>query len=294
MFVKNAFKTVFLVCSALIGAGFASGREVMEFFPAGRGFLSAVVSVAFISLFVYAILKSGGRIRQYPLYRIGVAMFSLCSLAVMIAASGELVPHGRILMAAATLITVICGIRGIENVSTILCPAMILFILLFGIKKTYAVCLADVSFSLRFDAVLYAGYNVISLPVLLKGRKKPGITALAIFAVMASLMVVVYSASSLYPEATMPFFEAVGGGYFVTAMMLAALYTTAVCSAFCVCDIMGGGGVTALIITAAALIFSSTGFGKLISGGYRTFGFAGILAVIYEIVLYFKLDFRKK
>ena len=133
MFVKNAFKTAFLVCASIIGAGFASGREIMEFFPPGiLGLISANLSVLLICFAMYIVIRSSGEICKNTLYIWAVAIFSVCILSVMLAGTEEILKYGRFIMGGLVLVTVFFGIRGVENVSILLCPAMVLFILLFG------------------------------------------------------------------------------------------------------------------------------------------------------------------
>ncbi len=287
MFVKNAFKTAFLISASLIGAGFASGKEIIEFFYSPFGLFGAAVSTVCISGAVYVILKLNSRVYETYLYKWGTCLFLVCILSVMIAGSAEVLSYGRYIMSAAVLLTLMFGIRGVENVSMLLCPAMILFILLFGIEAVLNNYNSEVLPSGMPSPFLYAGYNILSFPVLLKNSKaKPVATALIVGVVMLPLIVVVYLASLITPYDSMPFLNATGGGGFSVFMLLSAMYTTAVCSAFCLKDMTGGKNISSFVCVAIALLCSFTGFGKLISSGYRTFGFAGIVMMAYMICDY--------
>ena len=282
MFVKNALKTVFLVCSSLIGAGFASGREIIEFFPPGKGLITSLLSVALISLSIYLIPDFSDVICINPLYKLTVCLFSFCVISVMISASGEFLPMGRFIMSFLVFSTLIFGIRGVENVSLILCPAMILFILIFGLERIWGIKFYELEFGNITQSFLYAGYNIIILPTLLKkATYSKGITASLVFIIMGSLILIVYFASSLFPYDTMPFVSAVGSNAITVAIILMALYTTAVCSGFCICDVFHISPRICFITVFLSYILSYSGFGNLISIGYRTFGITGVFIIIY-------------
>ncbi|MBS6475863.1 MAG: hypothetical protein KH354_07810 [Clostridiales bacterium] len=139
---------------AVVGAGMASGAEVAAYFtPLGSWAIPAIlVSAAFMAGFFYLLMRfsaqqgfsgigelcrclypSAGGVLQYAIYLGGVTVG-----AAMLSASGELIsafagwPNfcGALLMLALSCAVVACGARGVERVSAILMPTVVLFFVL--------------------------------------------------------------------------------------------------------------------------------------------------------------------
>lgn len=280
LFVKNAVKTAFLLCSSLIGAGFATGREICEFFPPNGmwGTLSAVFSCALMAVFTYFIIKYGEMISQNIVYRIFVFLFLVCAASAMLAGA-SVFPGGRIIMTVLVALTYAAGLSGIETAALVLTPIMASYIFVSAFLHGSA---AIPPFSgLPSHPFIYAGYNLISFPILLKNIKteKPFAVSAVLFAVMAPLTAAVCFLTNGFSDFEMPLFSAVGGGVLCGFVLFSAMYTTAACSAFCMADIAGKKyGYFGIFMSFCTSFF---GFGKIVSTGYRVFGIIGFAVCMF-------------
>lgn len=188
----------------VIGAGFASGQEILQFFInyGYKGILGAIVStILFMTIGAAVLLKMhNDKLDSYQqLIRpimgrslSNVAEFVILSylfigVCVMVAGSGALfseqlnMPYnmGIIIMVALTLATVLYSVEGILKVNKILIP-----ILLFGIISISLIVMLKKNFAfndINIDvinnknwiqsAVMYVSYNIISAFVVLSSLR---------------------------------------------------------------------------------------------------------------------------
>lgn len=281
--MKNAVKTALLLSSSLIGAGFATGREICEFFPPDGifGLLNAVFSCFLICLFTFLIIKKGNALAENITYRIFVFLFLVCMESAMFAGASYF-PYGRIILAVLVVITYIAGITGIETAAVILTPIIALYII------ASAVIFGDMSICERTHAeshpFIYAGYNVIYFPILLKSIKieKPLSVSVFLFIIMAPLIAAVSFLTQDFADFEIPLSNAVGESVFFGIILFFAMYTTAACSAFCMSDIAGKRyGYVGIFLS---FITSFFGFGSIVSSGYRIFGIIGFALCIFLIL----------
>ena len=146
----SAFSIAAAFIGTVIGAGFASGQEILQFFAVfGRyGILGlAIVTVLFI-LFGYVIMDLGRSIKSNSFSDIvrpiggkyigrvidfSITFFLFGALTAMIAGSGALFNQqfgvsglwGNVIMAVITVITVLAGIAGIINSLSIVVPVLL-------------------------------------------------------------------------------------------------------------------------------------------------------------------------
>lgn len=151
---------VSIIIGTVIGAGFASGQEIMTFFIRyGRSGLyglaaSGVLWILMLSTLLFVLRKD--RIHSYSqladnlfgheislCYQILVAVFMFLCLSVMLSGAGALfyeqwqLPHraGVFLMAAATYLTMIFGQKGLSLVNRLLVPLLIAGILIASLTS---------------------------------------------------------------------------------------------------------------------------------------------------------------
>ena len=196
----------------IIGAGFASGQEIAQFFASygPPGLAGIVVASILFAWLGGGLLELGHRLRAtaYPQviyhlcgYRLGLildlvtAVFLFTALAVMLAGAATVLrdyfgmPYLDGLVGAGLLIilTVLCGVRGIAAANMVVTPLLVLSILGISI---YSLSYHDFEVSLLSDleainppapnwllgSLLYVSYNlVISSTVLVPlGNSLPG------------------------------------------------------------------------------------------------------------------------
>jgi uncharacterized membrane protein YkvI len=182
---------------AAIGAGFATGQELLQFFNFfGRdGLFGIVLASALLGLFSFSVLELGRRlsagtygdvIRHAAGGVVGapvdylVTFFLFGGLVSMVAGSGALMneqfgwnpSHGAVLLAASAAVTVIFGLEGIVDSMAILVPVMLAGTAVTGLtaalKTGYLIhpnyWRSPASAPIPFwpaSAVVYASYNLV-------------------------------------------------------------------------------------------------------------------------------------
>ena len=193
--LKNIIKVACIYATSIIGAGFASGQEIMQFFSVYRsgGFYGIVLAGALFAATGSVVLVKvcNERIRNFeeflfPLFGwrmgwfldIAVTIFMLCIFCIMTAGSGSVVSDrlGISFKLAALLTGVVCtvlimtNIKGIVTLSTIVTPFLIAGIILTGFAiifkgaaETFQVAgyFQRISDNWFFSSLLYVSYNSI-------------------------------------------------------------------------------------------------------------------------------------
>lgn len=200
-YVKS-LKIASVFIGTVIGAGFASGKELMEFFIrfGNKGIIGLCISGILFMMTAWAILHIAYEMkfksyREFTTHFLGssigfvleliVTLFMYACLCAMIAGSGALlkqyfhIPYsvGAILMCILCFITLQFSIKGILFVNTLLVPILFIgaFVLGFHVLITSRV---DVALSLPsvlkniqdnfiVMAILYVSYNMITTTVVL-------------------------------------------------------------------------------------------------------------------------------
>ncbi|MFZ5643338.1 MAG: hypothetical protein ACOY46_07090 [Bacillota bacterium] len=200
--MNNTRLTPFQIASAYIGvtigAGFASGQEILQFFSYfGPASFGAIILAAFMFYFFgVIILNSGYHLKadsyQEVVYKAGgkfvglivditITFFLFGSFTAMLAGSSSTFTQqlglpplfGSILMAAISMVTVLFGISGIVNALSLLIPIIFtgIIIMTLAIIYLFPISLNDISNLSRpweailplwpLSAVTYVSYNLI-------------------------------------------------------------------------------------------------------------------------------------
>lgn len=188
--MKKVIKIASVYVGLIIGAGFASGREVLEYFnfPSNGKFFGVLISALMFMAIAYIILAkaSENKIKSFDLYIDSVAgrcstaiknfilIYMFCGLFVMFAGSGALVDRispfsnlwGAIVMALICFGVICFDVRGIVALNMVLVPLMICGILYVSF---YSVIFNDVSVfaesgnrTIMLSAVCYCAYNTVT------------------------------------------------------------------------------------------------------------------------------------
>lgn len=218
-YMKNILKVVFVIIGALVGAGFASGKEIYSFFFIyGKfGIIGLIISSLIISMVIYNVLKicSTNNINTYhdfcniignykfsKLLNNIVNIFLLLSFYVMIAGFSSFLNQefnvNKILGSLIIILSCFCvfqkNINGLMKISNYLIPILIIFIIYVALKninifenynsnfKENNIFLPIIKSIIK--AVLYACYNcVILIPVIIpistKSRENRNIFAIS-------------------------------------------------------------------------------------------------------------------
>ena len=176
----------------IIGAGFASGREVLEYFnfKSNTSFSGILISAFLFMLISYVIMKKANEdgISDFYTYVKSISgraskvvygfmlTYMFCGLFIMFAASGELIYDislfsrldGILLMAIVCFAVLSFDIKGIVAVNFFLVPFMICGIVyvavvssIFSVTDVFALSF-ELSGSMAVSALCYAAYNTIT------------------------------------------------------------------------------------------------------------------------------------
>lgn len=192
---RSVIKVACIYTATIIGAGFASGQEIISFFTVYyRGGFYGIITAGILFSAVGAIVLDRiycERINSYEefifplmgwtggwIVNIAATLFILSLFCIMLAGMGNIIMavlgipfiYGVAISAAATMIAVMTDIKGIAVLSTIVTPVLIFGIVGIGL---YIIIFRDMSvFNMNgfvktythnwfFSSLLYVGYNSI-------------------------------------------------------------------------------------------------------------------------------------
>lgn len=199
--IKNIVRVACIYMATVVGAGFASGQEIVRFFSIyyKGGFYGIVLAGLMFALIGSLVLDKvyRGRIRNYDelvfpmigwtlgwIMQIIVTIFMLCLFCVMLAGMGNIIVdrfnisynYAVILMAILCMIIMLSDIKGIITLSTLVTPVLIIGIIATGLYIIISqdTAAANINFLFGyltknwfFSSLLYVGYNsILSMVVL--------------------------------------------------------------------------------------------------------------------------------
>lgn len=204
--MKNVLKIVLVIMGTLIGAGFASGREIYLFFGKfGKlGIIGIIISGILTGIIIYIALKiiNKKNINNYNnlleeiniknkyinlLIKNIITIFLLISFYIMVAAFSAYINQNykiptyisSIIFTILTYIIFIKNIQGMIKINEILVPFLLILILYLGIKnipylfETKNVLESTINEKGFFlNSILYTSYNSIMLIPILVTMKK--------------------------------------------------------------------------------------------------------------------------
>ena len=231
IFIKNIFKVCFVIIGTIIGAGFASGKEIYTFFCIYgiNGLWGIIISNGIIGLVIYLTFKTvldnniktysdftkllvgSNKVLNYTINNI-MNIFLLISFVVMVSGFGAYfnqefgipIIWGSIIIAILTFFTFFKNIDGIVKINTLLIPILIFLVVLLGFKENLfsfdTTILPSVSnFSWIYKSILYASYNsillipiIINLQNLISNKKQVKYVIAITLAIMIILSLVIY------------------------------------------------------------------------------------------------------
>ncbi len=193
--MKQGLALAFVYIGLVIGAGFASGREIMEYFnyPSLTSHRGVAAATLLLVLICYLILRRAFRNRLHtyrdylwavcprtaPWINRFIRLYLFCGFFTMLAGCGALLNQSFLLPSplGSLLLLVLCfgvlsfDLKGIVACNGILVPCMILGILILCFRSLY---LEVPVFSIRsiaqgslLSALCYVSYNTVSAPSVL-------------------------------------------------------------------------------------------------------------------------------
>ena len=335
--LKQIIKIVFVVIGALIGAGFASGQEIyLFFFEYGRnGILGIVMSSILFSLVIYKvfiiiieydiqsykqfleiIIGTNSKFKCYLIRTVNVIvnLFILVTFFIMIAGFGTYLQENIYIskVFGSSILAVLCVVilsketRGLINVSQVIVPILIVFILIVGIisSRNIGILYINAEHKNWLISVLYTSYNMILLiPVLTslnKVIKKKQVYAISMLVgiITCILAVCVYIAMTKIDvnieNLEMPVSYVVKNKFSYLKIVygiviLASILTTAVSLGTGLLQNMQKSKDTKMaifiVICIISIPISTIGFSNLIHLLYPIFGYLGLIQILKIITV---------
>ncbi len=201
--IKNPFKVALCIIGTVVGAGFASGQEIMSFFIiyGKKSIFGLIIFALLLLVYLFCLLDTMRRknISTYkgylneilpqklsPFVELAVALFSLSTFVIMLSGFGEVVHQthsvpnivGAVLMSAVCFFVFSKKATGIVNAGAILTPVIIVFVVIIGILSAYTTLptgsfnmLKKITDNFFFSSLIYISYNTLSLTPVLVGLK---------------------------------------------------------------------------------------------------------------------------
>lgn len=307
--MKRSIAVSFGFAGTVIGAGFASGKEVMLYFSE-TGVASPLLSALFLGVLAYFFCEIGRNTGGdgYALFGKGkkivsffVKTVSALIFCTTVAASEEAffslfgVHGGSVVTVFLSLLTLYANKKISTAVSVLSVLAIVVLLgALFFRSETY---IPRGKFS-PFSSFLYAGMNMLTGGFFIceksgdLTRKDSATTAITSFFLLSILLLAVFMLSKTSPNAIFPMMSAAekaGFGAVGPIILYLAMYTT--CNGTLTVAV-GKKLFLALIVCSLSLLVSCIGFEKLIKTIYPMIGTAGCGVCIAMVIRYMKISRR--
>ena len=240
--LKNSIKIASILIGTIVGAGFASGQEILQFFTVfhRNGAIGIVLTGIIFFLISIAVLEHVYRYKSknYEEFIVAVAgkyagsliefivmLFLLFSFIIMVAGAGALfkehfgVPTilGSTIMSVACFIIFLFNFRGLVAISTVMAPILVVGIGLLGLYictmsnvTTYNGKGIELVGNWFSSSVIYASYNSITLIAILasllpylSSRKVAVVGSLLGSGLLSLLAVIIYALTSIFYSAVL-------------------------------------------------------------------------------------------
>jgi uncharacterized membrane protein YkvI len=289
---KKAVEYTTVYICTLVGAGFATGREIMVYFAKFGicGIFGMAVSILIFSLFIYFMLTNPP-ILNNRLLKVAVFVFNIAVFATMLAGANEVLPFGGIMTAVLVCMTVCGGFGAVSGLSVILLPIMLfsLFVFAFELKENSP---PEIALNIDFlsFAFMYTAYNIITPSVIFDNiqtdKKTALVTALLSACILTIAMIMlfipIYSNYEEIKNSALPIYSLCKVSYLKYVYMLLflpAVFTTAV-STCRAAALPIKNRYSPFICTFTAYFLSLIGFKFLVDRIYFLFGIVGAVILL--------------
>lgn len=295
-------KSVLILVSSIIGAAFASGKEIEIFFKNQNSILPLLISsILFILIpakiytelinnkitdyksYVYYKFKKNGKYVLFISIILAIAIYT-----AMISGAENVIKGGSLFLSFLSVVIFFLDAKGIESLSFFSTP-----LLVAGIILNCNITLQTSAFY-KFKSYTYSLYNILSaFPVMcsfgkyLKNKKQAILSSFISGAILSLLMILIYL---VLPDKTspMPLLDLAlnnGIGVFYKVILFLAIFTTAVSSGFGFIhsvNISRHRSIILLFITG--MLFTYFGFEQLVAVITTAFGVIGTIILIYIVL----------
>lgn len=215
----ECLKIAFLFIGAMIGAGFATGSELMVFFGEAN-VASVIVSALICGGFVYFFTSIGGIIKRYRYIKniidAVITLSSIVSVVTMVAAANEIIEMSYGIKYFGTVSGIIVAIISIfsmritKNINALLMPLLFGLIFIIALKADYTVVPSKF---MPLSALSYAAMNVLLGGYLImhetegKSKKSRLMITVIVTLITCLLMLIMYLLALPNKLNSMPLYE---------------------------------------------------------------------------------------
>lgn len=296
--MRRVFKLVFLFVGVVIGAGFATGSEIVLYFKNSGYFsvLLASLAMGVLSIFFcyFGKLGNSGKFVK-NLMKIVVFFCSIVTYCVMISGTSELIfnqfgiRHFGILTSFIVAILMLYDIKIIKLLNVIIVP-IIVIIMIIILSKSDAEIQSGVNIG---TSLKYAGMNMLLSGYFLSeegkdlSHKQIALTGICVTIAMGTLMSICYFISMQAVASNMPIFEVArshGLGLLAAIVVYFAIFTTLIGSGRAFADMtekfVPNKIFTFVIVFVLGCYFDKLNFGDLVNFCYGEIGKIGLIICI--------------
>lgn len=316
--IRNYKITALCLCT-IIGAGFATGRELITYFTAYgiTGFVTAMISSIVFAIVIKKIMSlpenSISQLLKPFLFGkaiiVTVELFLLVLYSAMLSAGGEIIyvifglnkTIGTIITAITVIVIIMQGSSNVSSLSEVLFIPIVIIIFVISLTSTEKnIGIPSptlITPRAVFSPFIYVSYNMltaipllISIPDKYMYRNCGYYVGTVIFMLSSMLMLPLYTHYNTVENSPLPLLEILEGTtkYLYMFFIALAIITTAVSSSFSLCNSTETFTYkkSVLIYTLAALAIATLGFSNIVNSVYFLFGIGGI--ILLAIVLLHK------
>lgn len=322
--MKNSLKIASVFIGTFVGAGFASGQEIMQYFVVyGKwGIAGAVVAGLLFGLFCYTtlynVLNMGADAYVAETNRNGILKFIYYAFMIMIfctmvTASGEMLKEtaglpkiwGVLGMVFLCAFVMYFGCDGVVKLNALLTPIIIVGVLaICGVNILTNTVGTMAGVDVAGSSVIYVSYNVITLASvsaglgkLVKNKKTVMLASLLSGGgVLVLILCMFYILYGMSVTSEIPVLEALSKWYMwiYVPVLVSAMVTTAVGNGYGIVANSKWKMGSILLLSIIAFAFSFFRFSFVVKYIYAIFGYVGIYAMLDNLKIYVKLRKKKK
>ena len=322
--MKNSFKIASVFIGTFVGAGFASGQEIVQFFVVYDkwGIAGTVIAGLLFGFFCYIALTNvyvmGADAYVTEANRNGILKFIYSAFmtiifCTMVTACGEMLREtlglpkilGVLGMAFLCAFVMYFGCDGVVRLNALLTPAIIIGILIVCTVNILTNTVGTMAgIDVTISSVVYVSYNVITLAFVSAGvgnlvKDKKTILYSSLLSggtVLILILCMFYILYGMNTISEIPVIDALSDGYMwiYVPVLICAMVTTAVANGY---GIVANsrwkmGSIFALV--AASVMFSFFKFSFVVKHIYAFFGYVGIYVMLNNLKIYIKMRKNEK
>lgn len=313
--MKNALSAAMVLIGTFIGAGFASGQEIIQYFGifGNSGIAGIFISCVLLAVFTYCTIDNicvlgekeyVNRLCRYKWVNFLINGYMVLIFGTMINAFGESlnqlfdIPkiYGVFLINLATIIILYFGKTAVVKFNSVITPLIILGILFALFSNNTVMVFSNFATS----AVVYTSYNVLTLPFVILGmknfvnNKKNSVICSAIFGTIIFILALCLFVLLIGVDGEsvqIPLLSVVSNSYvYIMVFVLAmSMLTTAVSNGYGLINTVNlPHNLVIILLFVFALIFSVLRFSFIVKYLYMIFGYMGLYILVSNFWIFIK------